>query len=223
MPGRVGLGAVDAGVGADLHVVLDDDVAQLGNLVEASLRIGHESETVGADHHAGVQDAVRDHGAPFVDLHPGVEYGVVADGDAASEVDLRIDLTPLADAHVLLDDREVADVTLVAHLGFGRYRRAVADSLAAGFGGVVHFEELQDAGPGVVHLDERRSHRLRGREGPIDQHDRRARGVEKLFVFGIGEVAQRSGLALLDRRNGVHLGVFVADDFAAQKSGDHFS
>ena len=40
---------------------------------------------------------------------------------------------------------------------------------------------------------------------------------------GKTDTAQRSGLALLDRRNGVHPGVFVADDFAAQKSGDHFS
>ena len=47
---RVGLGPVDAGVGADFHVVFDDDVAQLRNLVEAACGIGNEAEAVGADH-----------------------------------------------------------------------------------------------------------------------------------------------------------------------------
>ncbi len=44
---RVGLGPVDAGVGADFHVVFGDDVASW-NLVEAACGIGNEAEAVGA-------------------------------------------------------------------------------------------------------------------------------------------------------------------------------
>ena len=69
--GRVGLGAVDAGVGADLHVVLDHHVAQLGNLVESARSVGHEPESVGADHRPCVEDAVRTHDTAFVDLDAG--------------------------------------------------------------------------------------------------------------------------------------------------------
>ena len=61
---RVGLGPVDAGVGADFHVVFDDDVAQLRNLVEAACGIGNEAEAVGADHRTRMQDAAAADHAP---------------------------------------------------------------------------------------------------------------------------------------------------------------
>ena len=169
-----------------------------------------------------MEDAVCTHDAAFVNLDSGVERGVVTDPHAAAHVDLGVDLAALADGGVLLDDREVADVALPSDLCPVRDRCAVADPLAAGFGRVVHFEQLQDAGARVVHPDECRGHRLRRLERPVDQHDRRARGVEERFVFGIREVGQRSGPALLDRGDGVHLGVLVADDVAAQEPGDHF-
>ena len=219
---RVGFGAVDAGVGADFDVVLDDDVAQLGDLVESAFGIGHESESVGTDHGPGVEDAVRPDGATFVDLHTGIERRVVADRYALSEVDLGVDLAVLADFHALLDDGKVADVALLADLGLFRDGGAVADPLASGFRGVVHGQEFHDAGCGVVHLDERGCDGLCGFERAVDQDDRGSRSVEEGLVFGIGEIGQRTGFSLLDRGDGVHRGVLVAEDVAAQKSGDHF-
>ena len=205
-----------------VDVVLDQDVAQLGNLVEAPFGVGHESESVGADHGPGVQDAAAAHDAPLVDLHPGVERRAVADHDAAADVDLRVDLAPLANAGALLDDREVADVALLAHAGARSDGGALADPLAAGLGGLVHGQQAHDARRGVVHAHERRRDGLRRGERPVHEHDRCAGGVEAGFVFRIGQVGQRSGLASLDRGDGVYFGVLVADDFAAEKSGDHF-
>ena len=221
--GRVGLGPVDAGVGADLDVVFDDHVAQLGDLVESAGGIGHESEAVGADYCAGVEDAAAAHRAPFVDLHPGVEDRPLADGDPAAQIDLRVDLAAAADPHALLDDREVADVALFAHGGALFDRGAGADALAAGLGGVVHLEQLEDAGSGVGHLDEGGRNGLRRCEIAVHQDDGRLGRIEKGFVFRIGQVGQRAGLSLLDRGDGVHRRGLVAYDLAAQKSGDHFS
>ena len=120
------------------------------------------------------------------------------------------------------DDREFADVALFADGGLFRNGGPGADSLAAGLGGVVHFEEPQDAGGGVIHLDEGRRNGLRGFERTVDQDDRSLRRVEIGLVFGVGEIGQRTGFSLLDRGYGVYRGVFVAEDVAAQKSGDHF-
>src|SRR5690606_36662653 len=47
--------AIDRGVGADLDVVLDDDAAELGHLVEAGAA-RHVAEAVLADAHAGMDD-----------------------------------------------------------------------------------------------------------------------------------------------------------------------
>ena len=220
--GRVGLRAVDAGVGADLHVVLDDDVAQLGDLVEASGGVGHESEAVGADDGPGVEDAAAADDAPLVDLHARIERRAVADPHAAADVYLRVDLAVAAHFGPLFDDREVADVALLAQAGTFVDRGAGADPLAAGTGGVVHLQEAQDAGRGVVDAYERGGHRLCGFERAVHEDDRGLRGVEEGFVFGVGQIAQRSGLSFLDRRDGVHLGVLVADDLSAEESGDHF-
>ena len=219
---RIGFGAVDAGIGADLHVVFYHDVAQLGDLVEPACGIGHESESVGADHGARVQDAVAADKAAFVDLDPRIEDGAFSHTYARSEVYLRIDLASVADLYVGLDYREVAYVAPFAHLGFGADRGQRAYAAAAGFCGIVHFEEFQDAGACVVDLDERRRKRLRGFERAVDQHDRRSGSVNIGFVFGIGKIAERAGLAFLDRRYGVYFRLFVADDFTAQESGDHF-
>ena len=218
----VGLGAVDAGVGADLHVVLDDHVAQLGDLVEAPRGVGHEAEAVGADHGPGVEDAAAAHRAALVDLHPGVEDRLLAHRRAGAHVALGVDLRPAADLRARLDHGEVAHVAVVAHLGTLGDRGAGADAPAAGLGGVVHLEQPEHAGCRVVDLDERRRDRLRGHERLVDQHDRRVGRVEEGFVFGVGQVGQRTLVPLLDGGYGVHLGLFVADDFALQQSGDHF-
>ena len=49
---------VDAGVGADLDIVADDDAAELLDLLPAAL-VRREAEAVGAQHHAAVQQAAR--------------------------------------------------------------------------------------------------------------------------------------------------------------------
>ena len=212
---RIGLGAVDAGVGPDLYVVFDHHVAQLRNFVETARGVGHEAETVGADHGSRVQDAVAADPAAFVYLDSGVEDRAFAHRNPRSEVNLRIDLAVFADFHARFDHREIPDVAVGAHLGLFSDRSQLADAAAAGLGGVVHFEQFEHAGGGVVHLDERGRDLLRRFERTVYQHDRCARAVEERFVFGVGEVGQRARLALLDRRYGVYFRLFVADDVAA--------
>src|SRR5262245_16058183 len=54
-PRRAGGGAVDRHVGADLHVVVHDDVPDLGKL-PVDLAVPHEAEAVAPNHRAGVND-----------------------------------------------------------------------------------------------------------------------------------------------------------------------
>ena len=75
--------AVDAAVGADLHVVLDDDPADLRHL-EVALGAHGEAEPVLADPHAGMQDD------PVADQR-------VHDGGAGADVAAAADGHPVAD------------------------------------------------------------------------------------------------------------------------------
>ena len=56
---------------ADLDVILDHHVAQLRDLVEASLGVGDEAESVGTDHRSRVEDAAVADDTPFVIFTPG--------------------------------------------------------------------------------------------------------------------------------------------------------
>ena len=76
--------AVDAGVGADLDVVADAHRAQLLDLFPARPACGREAEAVGADHHAGMQDAaLADRRSPRPRVTRGLEHGAGADARAA--------------------------------------------------------------------------------------------------------------------------------------------
>ena len=70
---------IDGGVGADLHVVFDDDVGGLRNLQVRAVRLLDEAEAVAADHRAVLDDdAVADDDA-FADRHVRVQHAVLAD------------------------------------------------------------------------------------------------------------------------------------------------
>ena len=78
--------AVDAGVRADLDVILQDDPPQLGDLLVAAVA-GGKTESVVSDDRARVND------------HPGSQFGLF------SQDDVRIDQTLRSDLHLGTDNR----------------------------------------------------------------------------------------------------------------------
>src|SRR5581483_574851 len=87
--------AVDAAVGADLHVVLDDHPADLGDL-EVPAGPHGEAEPVLADPDAGMQD------------YP-VAYECMGDGAAGPDKAVASDRNPVADERAGGDDRAPPD------------------------------------------------------------------------------------------------------------------
>ena len=82
--------AVDAGVGADLDVVADAHRAELLDLDPGAL-VRREAEAVGADHHAGMQQAARADDAVLAHGHARLEHGAGADARAALDHAQRAD------------------------------------------------------------------------------------------------------------------------------------
>ena len=70
--------AIHGGIGSDFHIVLDHDPACLGKL-DLGGAVEHVAESVGPQHHAGVQSYPVTQLRAGIEDHPGMEYGVAAD------------------------------------------------------------------------------------------------------------------------------------------------
>src|SRR5881628_3128578 len=125
--------AVDRTVGADLHVVLDDDAARLWNL--AMLRaVEGEAEPVGADDRAGMhehapseprageQRHVRGQHAALADLHPRADVAERADAHARPDPRARLDHGQRTDGRRRIDPRVGGDDGARVHAGNERRR-----------------------------------------------------------------------------------------------------
>ena len=101
MIGRCQLRAVDRTVAADLHLVADDHVAEVRNLLRPSARAHGITEPVTAD--AGVR----------------MHLAVAPDFTAGAHEHVRVQRRSSTDAHVVLDDDMGTDAAAVADGGVG--------------------------------------------------------------------------------------------------------
>ena len=107
-------GTVDAGVGANLDIVLNHHVTNLVNLAVGAVVRGGKAEAVGTHHHAGVEDAVVAHLAFAVDFHSGIEDGVVAYLAVVAHIHLGVYLNVVAYLCMAADKGKVAHVAFLS-------------------------------------------------------------------------------------------------------------
>ena len=123
----------------------------------------------------------------------------------------------------LQGDGETMKVAACAkHFAVHSGPEAIRHEFDAGFCGLIHLQQFEHCGAGVFDFNQGGGHGFRRGEILVHQYDRRTGFVKVFFVFGVGQVGQGAGFALFDRGDGVHLGLFVACDLAAEKTGDHF-
>ena len=108
-------GAVDAGVGTNLHIVLDDHIAYLVNLVVGAVARGGKAEAVGTHHHAGMEDAPVANGALAVNLYARIQDSVVAHMAVVAHIHLRVNLHVVADDGVAPYHGEGTDIAALAY------------------------------------------------------------------------------------------------------------
>ena len=150
---RVGLCAVDTGVCANLHVILDDYIAQLRNLVKRAVGLGHKAKTIGSNDSTCVDDAVCSHLATLVNLHTRVEHGACTDSHAIAHIYLRIYLCASLHDSTSLDYGKVAHVAILRHRGLLGDRAHLASAALLGFHGVVHLQKFHYRCAHVRELD----------------------------------------------------------------------
>ncbi len=183
--------AVDARVGADLHVVLQDAVHRRAGSA-SGLPGPRGSRTPAADDRPGLDDHPGADGRVRVADHSGTDLGVLPDGHAVAERHTFGQPAPVAQAHVSAQHYERADAHALAEHAAGP---EAGRGIDAG-GGRLRGEQLPDyadeGGVGVLYHDPgaRTLGRLCERFGY--EHEPRLGGAE---LFGVpGRDGQRHGL-----------------------------
>jgi len=209
--------AVDRRVGADLDVVADDDVADLGHLVVAP-GVERVAEAVAADDDAAVEDAPPADRALLADRDLGIDEAVVADDRARADVAPRHEHGAVADDRVGLDDAVGADRDSGADV---RRRREHGAGVDAGLRpvevGPEHPHRALERQVGVVDLDERDP--APARLARADH--RRGAGLGQVWlVAGVREEGDVSGLRLADPGHPPDHRRAVAHQCAAELGGE---
>src|SRR5437867_2356274 len=192
--------AVDRGVGADLHVVLDDDAARLRNLAVARAVEG-EPEAVGADDGARMHEHAAPEPRARQQRHVRAQHAALADLHVGAHVRERADARARSDARARFDH------------GQRSHRRRRVDARVRGDDGA-RVDAREQRGRGVEQQEQidhrllRRGHRQdrRGQAGDVGTGDEgaRARGLGGRAVAGVGEEGHVVGPGALQRRHAPH-------------------
>ena len=202
-------GTVDAGIGLNLRVTLDDDISGLDDFVPvgvgsvALLSLG-EAKAIAADYGSVLQEDVV---AEVTELaYDGVGMGeeVMADGGSAIDDDVGEDGGVVSDDDVLIDDDVGGDVGIFSDLS-GRMDDGGGMDSGSVLGRAV--EKLDGFGPGKIRILAAEHSGGEGGEGLGDDDSGGLRGSRGGVVFGIGDEGELPGGGVLDAGDSDDFGI----------------
>ena len=150
-------GAVYAGVGTYLHIILDDDDSYLWNL-GVSVNVWSKAEAVGTNYASCMDGDTITYSAALIDSDVGVEQTVAADGYVVAHYCVCIDLRAVANAGVFAYHGKWADEHVFSYLGTCCYAGQRVDACLARLYGLIDLQELGNGFVCVFHADERGAH-----------------------------------------------------------------
>ena len=146
-------GAVDTSVGANLHIVLDGDDANLRYLV-VTLGIGGKTESVGSDDTTCVENAVVANLAVMIDYGIAIDLGVAAYGRLLAYGDMRMENAAVANDNIRANGNKRTDIAVFAYLGRGMDERKGIDAYLLGLHRLIELKQFGYTFVGVLHSDE---------------------------------------------------------------------
>ncbi len=215
-PGPAEGAAVDGRVRADLHIVVDLDVADLGDLEVFLARQG-KAEAVAPDDDAGMEDDPPADQAAAVDGDAGIEDGGLADGGIPADEDPRVE------HRLSLDARPAADVDAGIDHGL---RRDVGPRLDGCIFAdprglfLLGMEKGKQPAQGDVRVRDDQEVFPRACRSRGDEDCARTGGFELFPVFRVGHEGEIPFAGLVDPPDPFDHDPAVAADAAAQKRGD---
>ena len=213
-------GSIDAGVGAYLHIVLDDGNAYLWNLL-VSFLCRLETEAVCTDDTTCMKHTTIAHLTVVVDDCITVYLCIGTDLGIPAYRDVRMKNAAFAYLHAFSNGDERPDVALLAYLCRRVDESEVADAFTLGFHAFIYLQELCHSLTSIRHLDERRLYLLLRLEVLVDEHHATLRLVDVLLILIVGQETDAARLAFLYLGEVVYLGFGVAYDGATYQPCYH--
>ena len=197
---------VDARVGPNLDVVADLGASHLRNL-DLPLAVEDETEPVGADDDAGVEDDAIADRRPRIKHHSRIQDAVGADGRAGADVTSGEDHSARADGRAGLDDRPGPDRDVRSESDVGRH-----DGRLVHAGGGQSRRQQPLCGPGERYAGP--GHDDDGAIGRIDVRDEHARCCGRGYLAQVLplRVGERPALRPLQAAHGSDFERAVAMD-----------
>src|ERR1035438_26351 len=206
--GLANAGAVNAGVGLEFGLALDDYVAGLNDFVPAQavgcVFIFGEAETVAAYYNSVLEDNVVSQAAEFPDHGVGVGEEIVADADSAIDDDVSEEDGVVSDDGAFVDHYVRADVRVLAQFGgCVNYRRGM-DS-----GGITRrlVEEFDGLRPRQIRVLAAQHAGRNGGETFRDDYRGCFRGLSRGVVFGVGDKGELARNSVFNSSHGRDFGV----------------
>jgi hypothetical protein len=111
---RAHRGPVDRSIGAYLHIVFNDHIADLRDLFQGSICLRSKTKSIAADNGTGMNRNIITQLAVMIDLYPRVDDAVVADDNIIADICIGIDLGIVSQFYMFTDISKGADKNLFA-------------------------------------------------------------------------------------------------------------
>ena len=111
---RAHSGTVDGGIGTDFHIVLNDHITHLRDLLVMAVRLRCEAETISPDDHAGMKDTIVANHRVTVKFHAWIKYRIVTHNAVVAHIHLRINLHIVANLGILAHEGKLAEIDILA-------------------------------------------------------------------------------------------------------------
>ena len=190
---RAHSGAVDAGVGANLHIVLDDHIAYLVDFGIGAIGGRGKAETVGAQDGSGMDNTVAAHDGVPIEFGTRIEYSIVANDSIIAHIDLRVYFDAIADTYIAAYDSKLADIAILAEMRAMTHGGAKATAPRRSVLLIEKMEQLCHSEIGIIDTDKCSLDRMFGLEGAVDQDGRRLTFVDKMGILGISQKSDATG------------------------------
>ncbi len=113
---RAHSGAVDGGVGSDFHVVVDNHIAHLRNLLVMSVGLRGKTKAIRTKHRTCVEDTILANDRVAIQFHAWIQHRIVTNDTAIANIHLRIKFHIVADFSILAHEGKLAKIQVFTAL-----------------------------------------------------------------------------------------------------------
>ena len=168
-------------------MIFDDDVAELGNGLIATIGLGSKTEAIAADNAIGKDDTMDSDDGIVVNAHTRMDDRIVTNADVVADVGVGVNRDPISDMTLAAHVGESTPVPVHSYRAVFAQKAGLFDPPTGLYGNfLILFQEPCEGQVGIFYVDERSGNFFAGLEILIDQYCRRLGGVEVVLVFKIG-------------------------------------